>query len=133
MEILRIPPYPLEIEYTVPSASTSYFLVIESNDRNEELVDVAVTSNSSSVVSYTLPDTFSKYDEYYALTIYEKIGSTRGDVVVEDNLEIVRPYVDPNTLASTATEIAQYKEWEALARNIIDAYVPDGLDRKSVV
>lgn len=126
MEILRIPPYPLQVTYTVPSASTSYFLIIESNDRNEELVDVAVTSNSSSVVSYTLSDTLAKYDEYYALTIYEKNGANRGDIVVEDNLEIVRPYVDPNTLATTATEIAQYREYEALARQIIDAYVPDG-------
>ena len=126
MEILRIPPYPLQVTYTVPSASTSYFLVVESNDRNEELIDVAVTSSASSVVTYTLSDTFSKYGEYYAVTIYEKNGANRGDVVVEDNLEIVRPYVDPNTLGTTATEIAEYTEHEALARQIIDAYVPDG-------
>lgn len=126
MEILRIPPYPLSIEYTVPAASSGYFIVIESNDRNEEILDQAVTSNSSKVVSHTLADSFAKYDEYYALTIYENNGGDRGDIVVEDNLEIVRPYVDPNTLGTTATEIAEYTEYEALARNIIDAYVPDG-------
>ena len=126
MEILRIPPYPLSIEYTVPTASTSYFLVISSNDRNEEILDVAVTSNASSIITRTLPDTFSNYDDYYAVTIYEKNGTARGDIVVEDNLEIVRPYVDPNTLGTTATEIAEYTEHEKLARQIIDAYVPDG-------
>lgn len=126
MEILRIPPYPIDIEYTVPTASTSYFLVIESNDRNEELLDVAVTSNASSVVTRVLSDTFSKYDDHYSVTIYEKNGAARGDVVVEDNLEIVRPYVDPNTLGTTATEIAEYTEHEKLARQIIDAYVPGG-------
>ena len=126
MEILRIPPYPLSIEYTVPTASTSFFLVISSNDRYEEILDVAVTSNASAVVTRTLADTFSNYDSHYALTIYEKNGADRGDVVVEDNLEITRPYVDPNTLASTATEIAEYTEQEKLARQIIDAYVPGG-------
>lgn len=126
MEILRIPPYPIDIEYTVPTASTSYFLVIESNDRNEELLDVAVTSNASFVVTRVLSDTFSKYDDHYSVTIYEKNGAARGDVVVEDNLEIVRPYVDPNTLGNTATEIAEYTKHEKLARQIIDAYVPGG-------
>jgi hypothetical protein len=126
MEILRIPPYPLSIEYAVPTASTSYFLVISSNDRNEEIVDVAVTSNASAVISRTLDDTFSNYDDHYAVTIYEKNGTSRGDIVVEDNLEIVRPYVDPNSLGTTATEIAEYTEYEKLARQIIDSYVPDG-------
>jgi hypothetical protein len=126
MEILRIPPYPISVEYTVPTATTSYFLVIESNDRNEELLDVAVTSNASSVVTRTLADTFSQYDDNYAVTIYEKNGASRGDVVVEDNLEITRPYVDPNSLGTTATEIAEYTEHEKLARQIIDSYVPGG-------
>ena len=126
MEILRVTPYPLSVTYTVTAANTSHYLVISTNDRYEELVSVAVTSNSSSVITYTLPDSFYKYDDYYALEIYEKIGSSRGDILIEDNLEIVRPYVDPNTLGTTATEIAQYTEYESLARNIIDAYVPDG-------
>jgi hypothetical protein len=126
MEILRLPPYPLSIEYTVPTASTSYFLVISNNDRYEEILDVTVTANASALVTRTLADSFSNYDDYYAVTIYEKNGSSRGDIVVEDNLEILRPYVDPNDLATTATEIAEYTEQEKLARQIIDSYVPDG-------
>ncbi len=126
MEILRLPPYPLSIEYTVPTASTSYFLVISNNDRYEEILDVAVTSNASAVVTRTLADSFSNYDDHYAVTIYEKNGSSRGDIVVEDNLEILRPYVDPNDLATTATEIAEYTEYEKLARQIIDSYIPGG-------
>ncbi len=127
MEVLRIPPYPIDIQYTVPTASTSYFLVIESNDRNEELLSVAVTSNASSVITRTLStDEFVKYDEHYYLAVYEKNGNSRGDILVEDNLEIVRPYVDPNTLGTTATEIAEYTEHEKLARQIIDSYVQEG-------
>jgi len=126
MEILRVPPYPLSISYTVTAASTSHYLVISTNDRYEEIVDSAVTSNASSVISFTLPDSFSKYDSHYSLEIYEKVGSERGDVLVEDNLEIVRPYVDANDLATTATEISEYTANEKLARQIIDSYVPGG-------
>jgi hypothetical protein len=126
MEILRLPPYPLSIEYTVPTASTSYFLVISNNDRYEEILDVTVTANASALVTRTLADSFSNYDDYYAVTIYEKNGSSRGDIVVEDNLEILRPYIDPNDLGTTATEIAEYTEYEKLARQIIDSYIPDG-------
>ena len=126
MEILRVPPYPISVSYTVPSATTSYFFVVESNDRNEELLSVAVTSSATSVVTRTLSSDFSEYDENYAVTIYVKNGSARGDVVVEDNLEIVRPYVDPESLGTTATEIAEYTAYEKLARQIIDSYVQEG-------
>lgn len=126
MEILRVPPYPISVSYTVPSATTSYFFVVESNDRNEELLSVAVTSSATSVVTRTLSSDFSEYDENYAVTIYVKNGSARGDVVVEDNLEIVRPYVDPEALGTTATEIAEYTAYEKLARQIIDSYVQEG-------
>lgn len=126
MEILRLAPYNQTINYSVPSASTSYYLVISANDRYEEIVSASVTSSVNKTISYTLDDSFFKYDDYYAISVYEKVGNFRGDVVVEDNLEIVRPYVDATTLATTATEIEQYKEYESLARNIIDSYVGDG-------
>jgi len=126
MELLRVTPYPLEISYTVTAASTSHYLVISTNDRYEEIVDAAVTSNASSVITYTLPDDFYKYDDHYAVEIYEKIGSSRGDILVEDVLEIVRPYVDPNDLATTATEISEYSTNEKIARQIIDSYVQGG-------
>ena len=77
MEILRVPPYPISVSYTVPSATTSYFFVVESNDRNEELLSVAVTSSATSVVTRTLSSDFSEYDENYAVTIYVKNGSWR--------------------------------------------------------
>jgi hypothetical protein len=126
MEILRIPPYPLSLQYSVPEASSNYFLVISSNDRNEEIIDEELTSSSGAKITYTLPNDFSKYDESYSVSIYEVDGDNRGDIVVEDNLEIVRPYVDPNSLGTTATEIAEYANYEKIARAIIDAHVPGG-------
>jgi hypothetical protein len=127
MQILRLPPYPLSVTYTVPDANADYILVIENVAELTE-IEESVSSNASKQITYSLGDDFVKYDKSYALTIYEDGGSSgetlvRGDVVVQDNLEIMRPYVDPIPLATsaTATDIALYKGYENLARAIIDA------------
>ena len=127
MQILRLPPYPLSVTYTVPEANTEYILVIEDVAEQTE-IEEQVTSNATFQVTYSLTGDFVKYDKSYALSIYEDSGASgpdieRGDIVVEDNLEVVRPYVNPTTLATsgTATDIAAYTEYENLARTIIDS------------
>jgi len=129
MQILRLPPYPLSVTYTVPDANADYIIVIE-NVAEQTEVEEAVESNASKEITYSLDGNFVKYDKSYALTIYEDGGSSgetlvRGDIVVEDNLEIMRPYVDPTPLATsgTASDIALYKSYENLARAIIDSIV----------
>jgi hypothetical protein len=127
MQILRLPPYPLSVTYTVPDANADYILVIEDVLEQYE-VEVELTSNASKKLTYSLSDDFIKYDKSYSLTIYEFSEYTtdgRGDIVIEDNLEVLRPYVDPTVIATsynatTATEIAQFTEYESLARTIID-------------
>jgi hypothetical protein len=120
--ILRIPPYPLSVTYTVPDANADYILVIENVPEQIEIEEF-VTSNANSQLVYSLTGDFVKYDKSYALSIYEDVDGDRGDVVVEDNLEVVRPYVNPATLATsgTATDIAAYTEYENLARLMIDS------------
>jgi hypothetical protein len=44
----------------------------------------------------------------------------------EHLVDVVRPYVDPNTKGSTASEVAEYKKNEELARAIIDSVITDG-------
>ena len=129
MQILRLPPYPLTLSYTVPDASTEYIIVIDDLLEQTEL-EVIRVSNAQKVLTYTLTDNFIKYDKSYPVTIYESITvsgveDSRGDIVLEDNLDIVRPYVDPATLGTTPTEIAEYTDYENLARAIIDS-VADG-------
>jgi len=125
MQILRRPPYPLSVSYTVPEPSTEYILVIE--DLLEQVEsEVILQSNQNSVVTYELTEEYTKYDKSYPVTIYESITvsgvqDVRGDIVVEDNLDITRPYVDPAKLGRTPTEIAEYTEHENLARAIIDS------------
>lgn len=121
MQILRIPPYPISVTYSVPDASTSYVFVIEDVE-NQNIIQEAIMSTSGSKVTLELPTEFSKYDKSYSLSIYEEIseGVLADDPVVEDNLEIVRPYIDPSTLGTTASDIAKYTEYEGIARTIID-------------
>jgi len=132
MQILRLPPYPLSITYDVPEPDTDYILVINEGARNVNDLTETITSSSDSKITYVLPNQFNTYDESYALTIYDAIYTTastsaeEGDIVVEDNLEIMRPYVDPNTLGTTATEIKDATYYEGLARAIIDSIVPGG-------
>ena len=137
MQILRLPPYPLTISYDVPLPNTDYILVINESTRNVNDITVTIESTSLSKLEYTLPDQFNSYDESYYLAIYEAVYTTgsetpeEGDIVVEDNLEIMRPYVNPTTLArtndsGTATEINDYIKYEGLARAIIDSIVPGG-------
>ena len=127
MNILRLPPYPLSVTYTVPSASTDYVILIKDSDRDIVRVEEVVESSASSIVTLELPEYFSKYDESYHLEIYEAVYATGqtdpnlGDIVVEDNLNIERPYIDPSSLGTTASEIKEYEGYESLARAIIDS------------
>jgi len=125
MQILRKPPYPLSVSYTVPEASTEYILVIEDLLEQTE-TEIVLQSNNQSVLTYALTEEFTKYDKSYPVTIYESltvsgVQDVRGDIVVEDNLDITRPYIDPATLGTTPTEIAEYTDYENLARAIIDS------------
>ena len=118
MKILRLPPYPLSISYDVPAASTAYDLIIEDEDRDIVMLEETITSTSGKKINYTFEtDNWHLYDKVYALRIQE----ADGDIVVEDMLEITRPYVDPASLGTTATEIAEITQRELTARLIIDA------------
>jgi len=124
MLILRKPPYPITISYDVPTESAAYYLVIQGADDQGEL-EIYLSSTAGSKVTYDLDDDFIRYDGSYAVAIYEsdttEDGHERGDIVVEDNLDVSRPYVDPSSLGTTATEITEYTGYESLARAIIDS------------
>jgi len=124
MQILRLPPFPLSLAYEVPAASTAYKLVIKDDSSNTVALEVAsITSSAASKITYELPEDFNKYDASYHVEIFEVSSN---DTVVEDTLEIKRPYIDPSSLGSTATEITEYTNYEMLARAVIDSIVPGG-------
>jgi hypothetical protein len=116
MEILRVPPYPITVTWNLPSPNTSYTMYIE------DLVDHSIetqeiTSSSTGSFSYVLPPSKTEFDDDFLVRFYD--GE---DVVLESNLEIIRPYINPSDLGTTATEIAEYKKWELIARSLIDTY-----------
>jgi len=134
MQILRIPPYPLSVTYSVPDANTPYIFVIEDVE-NQNIIQESITSTAGSKVTLELPVEFSKYDKSYSLSVFEEIfdGVLADEPVVEDNLDISRPYIDPSTLGTTASEIAKYTEYENIARAIIDNVTGGFYNKKTYI
>jgi hypothetical protein len=129
MDILRVPTYPKVTTWDVPEASTNYTVYVE------DLVDHAivssnVVSNSSSQVTYSFAQSELLLDRKFLFQILDEDEN----IVVEDNVDIIRPYVNPNSLGSTASEVTEYKQLEMVARSIIDTIVADGFyNSKQVV
>lgn len=122
MIVRRVPPYPIEIKYTVPEPDTDYYFTIENSPITIEAA-VTLTSDSESEITYTLTGDFIKYDHDYAVLVYDSPEDATGDVVVQDVLNIIRPYVDVRDLVSTEPEITEYQKYELLARTIINSIV----------
>lgn len=118
MQILRQPPYPLSITYTGLEATTDYNLIIKGSEADEVIVDESITTDGAGSFTYELGTDFTLYDESYYLEVSHLVT---GDTHIQDNLEIMRPYVNPLTLGTTATEIAEYTYYERIARAIIDS------------
>jgi hypothetical protein len=94
---------------------------------------VEATTTAASKLTISVP---LKYDADYKVQVYDAQGTvTSADLVFEDFYEVRRPYVDPNTKGTTATEIASYATDEQLARAIIDSIVDGGFyyTKKSVL
>jgi hypothetical protein len=53
--------------------------------------------------------------------------------IFEDNLNIIRPYVNPSEYGTTASEIEEYKMQEIIARAMIDTVVGDGFYNHKLV
>jgi hypothetical protein len=119
MEILRVPPYILQvnIEVSLPGVEYEYHV--------RDMADLSVfsgtvQSNSESMVSIDLP---KDYDNTYVVAIDND----------EHEFDVVRPYVDPSLKGNTASEIAEYAKNERLARAIIDSVTLDGFYYKKKV
>lgn len=112
MQVLRVQPYNTVATIAVSQPQTEYSVVVEDMADHSKST-VLLTSNTSSKVAVELP---SRYDNSYIILVDDK----------EIFVEVVRPYVDPNTKGTTASEIADYAKNEELARAIIDSVIRDG-------
>ena len=120
MEVLRVPPYPITTSWDVPDANHTYLIYVEDVvDHSFETTEV--TSSSDSKIEYVLPRTKVQFDRDFLFRVYDT--DIFGEIVVDSNLTVYRPYVDPAMLGTTASEIAEYKKLEIIARAMMDAYI----------
>lgn len=112
MEILRVSPYNLSVSTTVSSASTSFDYTI-TDMADLSTTSGSATSDSDSLISIPLS---SDYDGEYRVEVDNQ----------EIYADVVRPYVDPNTKGTTASEIEEYTKNEEIARAIIDSVITQG-------
>jgi hypothetical protein len=129
MEVLRVPPFPLRTMWDTPAANTNYIIYIE------DLVDhsyenIPVVSDINAQVEYTIPRAKAQFDRKFLFQIKDAITS---EVLVDSNLDVLRPYVDPSALGTTASEIKEYKTYELMARSIIDSIIDGGFYNKKFI
>jgi hypothetical protein len=118
MEILRVPPYPITATWDVPEANADYTIYLE------DLVDhsyenIEIVSDDDSQINYVMPQSKVQFDREFLFRVYD----ADNEIVIDSNLTVYRPYVDPNILGNTDQEVAEYKELEIVARGIIDSYL----------
>jgi hypothetical protein len=131
MEILRVPPYDtIVVDFVVPSGYDEVDLYARVTDMADLSVQDLEFLNASTgeTIEISLP---GRYDNNYRVEIFVLVDGTE-NVIYEEFYELIRPYVDPNTLGTTASEIAEYTVLELVARSIIDTFVPEGFYNKKV-
>lgn len=119
---MRVPPYPLTTKWTLPIPNYEYVVYVE------DLVDHSVEeenmfSDENGVLTYILPLAKVQYDRKFFIKFYD---TEHVHTLYESNLDIIRPYVNPEDLGTTASEIEEYKMLELIARSIIDTQINDG-------
>jgi hypothetical protein len=112
MDILRVPSLATNAVISGLSASREYEYTIL-DDVDHSVITGTTTTSSAGKLTVALP---SEYDGVYTLTVDGE----------DHYFNVVRPYVDPTTKGSTATEIREYSGHEELARAIIDSVVAEG-------
>jgi len=133
MEILRVSPYTeVPVNFTIPAGIVDADITVTITDMADLsiLTSTFAESSSGELIEISLP---GKYDSSYRVEIIADLGTSDEQILQDETYEIVRPYVDPSTKATTATDIASYALNEEIARAIIDSIVPEGFYYKKKV
>lgn len=125
MELLRVQPYSnINLDFTIPA------IVEDESDITVTITDMADLSVQDTFtyegvagdeIQYPI---YAKYDADYRVEITADLEGV--ETLFDDIYHVVRPYVNPNTLGETASEIAAATLNEELARAIIDSVIPEG-------
>ena len=126
MEITRSAPFPLIFSQDGFDPNTAY-IVTFLDDHNFPFYGEEPTTDSQGVLSFDLPEYFSKYDDEYRVEIHLVDGydinndPIQGELIWVDTLTIMRPYVDYHLLAETTEDLEEAKMYETVARAIINS------------
>jgi hypothetical protein len=117
MELLRLPPYDdLTLSFTVPewyTQETTFFITVTRlSDLSATVIEES--GQDGDVFSYTIP---YEHDDSFRVEFRSEVPQHAH--LYDDTIELVRPYVAPSTLGTTASEIAEYTKYEEIARAII--------------
>jgi hypothetical protein len=133
MEILRVSPYAeVSANFVIPAGIVNADITVTITDMADLSISTSTFTESSSgeTLEISLP---GKYDSSYRVEIVKDLGTSDEQILQDETYEIVRPYVDPSTKATTASDIAAYAINEEIARAVIDSVVPDGFYYKKKV
>jgi len=132
MEILRVPPYDtIFVEhYTIPSGNSGSVTVKITDMADLSIYDIVRVYENPEPGTTLISALPGKYDNNYRLEVFAGENEDPSNLVYEEYYEIVRPYVDPSTLGTTASEIAEYTVLEMVARSMIDTFVAEGFYNK---
>lgn len=121
MEILRVPPYAdIPITFTIPSSVVDEDVTVLVTD----MADLSISTlefdelSTGDTITISLP---GQYDSDYRVEII-----ISEETVSDNTYEVIRPYVNPDSMGSTASEVSAYADSEELARAIIDSIVGEG-------
>jgi hypothetical protein len=133
MEILRVSPYAeVPVNFTIPAGIVDADITVTITDMADLSISTSTFTESSSgeLLEISLP---GKYDSAYRVEITKDLGTSDEQILQDETYEIVRPYVDPSTKATAASDIAAYALNEEIARAVIDSVIPDGFYYKKKV
>jgi hypothetical protein len=130
MEVMRVPPYPITTTWQLPIPNYEYIQYVE-DLVDHSVVETTVMSDADGVVTYELPLDKVQYDRKFYIKFYD---SEHIHTLHEENLDIIRPYVNAKKLGTTASEIAEYRMLELVSRAVIDTIIPNGFyNHKQIV
>ena len=133
MEILRVSPYAeVPANFVIPAGIVDADITVTITDMADLSISTSTFAESSSgeLLEISLP---GKYDSAYRVEITKDLGTSDEQILQDETYEIVRPYVDPATKATTASDIAAYAVNEEIARAVIDSVIPEGFYYKKKV
>jgi len=133
MEILRVSPYAeVPVNFVIPAGIIDADITVTITDMADLSISTSNFTESSSgeTLEISLP---GKYDSSYRVEIVKDLGTSDEQILQDETYEIVRPYIDPSTKATTASDIAAYGLNEEIARAIIDSIIPEGFYYKKKV